>query len=155
MAGKTIIMSKLKQVVRLRANGVALQTIAKAVSLSRNTVKKYVRLIEVKELDSAELLLMEDEALEALLLDPAPCEQLRLETLVALFPYFEKELKRVGVLAGYYGANIANSTLVVIAILKFVITTNFGRSAVQAHYILNMNLPINSSSILRVRRCNW
>lgn len=97
MAGKTIIMSKLKQVVRLRANGVALQTIAKAVALSRNTVKKYLRLIEVKELDSAELLLMEDIALEALLLDPEPTEQLRLEPLITLFPYFEKELRRVGV----------------------------------------------------------
>jgi transposase len=97
MAGKTIIMSKLKQVVRLRANGVALQAIAKAVALSRNTVKKYVRLIEVKGLDSAELLLMEDVTLEALLFDPEPTEQLRAETLAAMFPYFEKELKRVGV----------------------------------------------------------
>lgn len=97
MAGKTIIMSKLKQVVRLRSNGVALQAIAKAVALSRNTVKKYLRLIEVKGLDSAELLLMDDEALEALLLDPGSSEQQRLETLVAMFPYFEKELKRVGV----------------------------------------------------------
>ncbi|TAG24560.1 MAG: transposase, partial [Cytophagales bacterium] len=43
------------------------------------------------------LLLMEDVALEALLLDPEPTDQLRLETLVAMFPYFEKELKRVGV----------------------------------------------------------
>lgn len=97
MAGKTIIMSKLKQVVRLRANGVALQAIAKAVALSRNTVKKYLRLIEVKGLDSAEVLSMEDVALEALLLDPEPSEQQRFETLVAMFPYFEKELKRVGV----------------------------------------------------------
>ena len=87
-------MSKLKQILRLRTNGVALQTIAKAVVLWRNTFKKYFRLIEVKELDSAALLLMEDVALEALLLDPKPTEQLRRETLLALFPHFEKELKR-------------------------------------------------------------
>ena len=43
MAGKTIIMSKLKQIIRLREGGVALQTIAKAVDISRNTVKKYLR----------------------------------------------------------------------------------------------------------------
>jgi len=97
MAGKTIIMSKLKQVVRLRANGVALQTIAKAVDLSRNTVKKYLRLIEVKELNSAELLLMEDIALESLLQDPESQDQARFELLCALFPYFEKELPRTGV----------------------------------------------------------
>ena len=38
MAGKTIIMSKLKQIIRLREDGVALQTIAKAVDISRNTI---------------------------------------------------------------------------------------------------------------------
>ena len=48
MAGKTINMSKLKQIIRLRSDGIALQTIAKAVDISRNTVKKYIRLIEWK-----------------------------------------------------------------------------------------------------------
>lgn len=56
MAGKTITMNKLKQIIRLRKEGVALQTIAKAVDISRNTVKKYLRLIEVKELSVEELL---------------------------------------------------------------------------------------------------
>jgi len=97
MAGKTIIMSKLKQIIRLRNEGVALQTIARAVSISRNTVKKYLRLIEVKGLDSASLLQMEDNALEALLDDPDPEEQERLAYLEELFPYFERELTRTGV----------------------------------------------------------
>ncbi|MEO9146921.1 MAG: hypothetical protein ABI237_15335 [Ginsengibacter sp.] len=35
MAGTTIIMSKLKHIIRLRSNGVQLQTIAKASGLSR------------------------------------------------------------------------------------------------------------------------
>ena len=78
MAGKTIIMSKLKQIIRLRNEGIALQTIAKAVSISRNTVKKYLRLIEVRGLDTVSLLQMEDHALEALLDDPDPEEQERL-----------------------------------------------------------------------------
>ena len=72
MAGKTIIMSKLKQIIRLREGGVALQTIAKAVDTSRNTVKKYLRLIEVRGLPSEQLLQMEDNELEALLADPDP-----------------------------------------------------------------------------------
>jgi transposase len=97
MAGKTIIMSKLKQIIRLRNEGVALQTIARAVSISRNTVKKYLRLIEVKGLDTASLLQMEDNALEALLDDPDPEEQERLAFLEELFPYFERELTRTGV----------------------------------------------------------
>jgi len=75
MAGKTIIMSKVKQILQLRAGGVALQTIAKAVDASRNTVRKYLRLIEVKQLDPQQLLAMDDEALEALFLDPDPEDQ--------------------------------------------------------------------------------
>jgi hypothetical protein len=41
MAGKTIIMSIIKQILLLRTNGVTLKGIAVAVKISRNTVKKY------------------------------------------------------------------------------------------------------------------
>jgi transposase len=97
MAGKAIIMSKVKQILRLRSNGVALQTIAKAVGIARNTVKKYLRLIEVKQLDYQDLLSMQDEQLEALLEDPDGSDQARYASLASLFPYFEKELPRIGV----------------------------------------------------------
>lgn len=97
MAGKTIIMSKLKQMIRLRNDGVALQGIAKAIDISRNTVKKYLRLIEVKELAVEQLLQLEDNELEAFLQDPDPSDQQRLASLSAMFPYFEKELGRTGV----------------------------------------------------------
>ena len=72
MAGTTIIMSKLKHIVRLRSNGTPLQTIAKASGLSRNTVKKYLRLIEVKKLGYEDLLKIDDAILDALLNDPEP-----------------------------------------------------------------------------------
>jgi len=97
MAGKTIIMSKLKQIIRLRQGGVALQTIAKAVDISRNTVKKYLRLIEVRGLPSEQLLQMGDNELEALLADPDPGDEQRLALLLSFFPYMEKELQRTGV----------------------------------------------------------
>ena len=97
MAGQTINMVRLKQIIRLRGNGVALQTIAKAVNISRNTVKKYLRLIEIKQLDFNDLLEMEDSSLEALLLDPGLPDPARYQLLSPLFPYFEKELARTGV----------------------------------------------------------
>ncbi len=97
MAGKTVTMSKVKQIIRLRKNGVALQTIAKGVGISRNTVKKYLKLIEVKGYSFEELLSKEDEQLEALLSDPDEISQERYKTLEALFPYIEKELRRTGV----------------------------------------------------------
>jgi predicted transcriptional regulator len=67
MAGQTINMSILKQVIRHRLNGVALQTIAKAVGISRNTVKKYLRLIDVKQLNWQDLLQLDDMVLDILL----------------------------------------------------------------------------------------
>ena len=97
MAGKTIIMSKLKQILRLRSNGMALQTIAKATGLSRNTVKKYLRLIEIRNIGHDQLLEMDDEAINSLVKDPDPEDQHRYESLVALFPAMEKELTRTGV----------------------------------------------------------
>jgi transposase len=97
MAGQTINMAQLKQIIRLRDNGVALQTIAKAVSISRNTVKKYLRVIETKQLDLKALLKMDDTALEALLHDPDQEDLARYQSLQQLFPHFEKELTRTGV----------------------------------------------------------
>jgi len=69
MAGKTITMSNLKQIIRLRRNGVSLQRISKDVGVSRNTVKK-LKLIEVKGLDYDEWLRLPDRQLTLLLSDP-------------------------------------------------------------------------------------
>jgi predicted transcriptional regulator len=96
MAGKTIIMSKLKQIIRLRNDGITLQRIAKAMDITRNTVKKYLRLIEVKGLAVEQLLQLQDNELEALLEDPDPLDQQRLASLSAMFPYYEKELGCTG-----------------------------------------------------------
>lgn len=97
MAGTTINMSKLKQVLRLCGNDVPLQTIAKATGLSRNTVKKYLRLIEAKGLKHTDLLEMDDPILDGLLKDPDPVVQARYESLASSFPLFEEELNRPGV----------------------------------------------------------
>ena len=97
MAGKTLIMSKVKQIIRLKENGVALQTIARSVGISRNTVKKYLKLIKAKGYPNHELLTKEDEFLERLLSDPDPETRARHESLEKMFPYIEKELKRTGV----------------------------------------------------------
>ena len=97
MAGKTLIMSKVKQIIRLRENGIALQTIARSVGISRNTVKKYLKLIEVKGYPNHELLTKEDEFLEKLISNPDQVSQARYESLEKMFPYIEKELKRTGV----------------------------------------------------------
>ena len=97
MAGTTIIMSKLKQIIRLRKNGLSLLATSEAVGLARNTVKKYLRLIEVKGLNEEDLLELDDPILNALLNDPEPEDKARADSLALLFPYIEKELLRTGV----------------------------------------------------------
>lgn len=97
MAGKILNMSKVKQIIRLRENGIALQTISRSLGISRNTVKKYLRLIEVKGYPIQDLLGKEDEELEALLSDPDQVSKQRYERLEEMFSYIEKELKRTGV----------------------------------------------------------
>jgi transposase len=100
MAGKSIMMSKLKQILLQRSNGIGLQTISKTLDLSRNTVKKYLRLIEVRGYDPVKLLDMSDEELEAILNDPDELTVARQTSLEELFPYFEQELQRTGVNRG-------------------------------------------------------
>lgn len=97
MAGKPVNMSKVKQIIRLRGNGTSLQTISKAVKSSRNTVKKYLRLIEVKGFSFEELLEKEDYELELLFDDPDEKSMERYQQLESLFPYIREELKRTGV----------------------------------------------------------
>lgn len=97
MAGKPITMSKVKQIIRLRENGTGLQTIAKSVGIARNSVKKYLRLIQVKGYSYQDLLGREDHEVEALLFDPDYKSRSRYEALEGMFPYIEKELKRTGV----------------------------------------------------------
>jgi len=70
MAGKSIMMSKLKQILLQRSNGIGLQTISKTLDISRNTVKKYLRLIEDRGYNPAELVKMGDEELESLMEEP-------------------------------------------------------------------------------------
>jgi transposase len=100
MAGKTIMMSKLKQILLQRSNGISLQTIGRTLGISRNTVKKYLRVIDMRGYDPAELLEMSEEALEALLDEPDQPTVERQRSLEELFPYFEQELQRTGVNRG-------------------------------------------------------
>jgi hypothetical protein len=97
MAGTTITMTKLKQIISLRKNGIALQVISKAVGISRNTVKKYLRLIEVKGYSFDVLIDKEEQELQALLEDPNSSGGARLDALKQLFPVLERELHRTGV----------------------------------------------------------
>ena len=70
MAAKPIKMSKIKQIVKLKKLGISLSEISRSLDISRNTVKKYLRLIEVKNISFEELLQKDDHTIELLFQEP-------------------------------------------------------------------------------------
>lgn len=98
MAGKTRPMSQIKQLIRLHQHGYGIKTIARSLSISKNTVKSYLQKIGEAGLDLKELLSLEDPVLEGLFHSGNPAyRDPRFEDLKERLDYFESELKRVGV----------------------------------------------------------
>jgi len=97
MAGNTITMNKVKQILRLRKANIPLQTIARTVNTSRNTVKKYLQLIDVMDLSIDKALSMDNHELCTLLTGPESKSGNRFKQLERFFPYMQKELKKTGV----------------------------------------------------------
>jgi len=96
MAAKPISMSIVKQIFRLRSQGEALLKIARITGVSKNTVKKYLRIAEARKLSSEQILYLPDHEAEGLFA-AEPVNSTRYADLEDLFPHFEKELGRTGV----------------------------------------------------------
>ena len=91
-------MSKVRKVIQLHHNGSSKLFISKYLSLSRNTVKKYIALYQLLNLNIQDINQKNDAELEELFSNshaqnPSP----KLQAVYAFFPYMEKELKRTGV----------------------------------------------------------
>ena len=97
MAATTIGMSTIKQIFLLKEAGTPYQKISRTLGISRNTVKKYIRLAGQKRLVLSEIVSVPDQELEGLLLSPDQDATARYEVLETLFPSIEKELQRTGV----------------------------------------------------------
>jgi len=92
MAGKPKPMSQIKQLIRLHQQGKEKKFIARALSMSRNTVKLYIHKLAVSNYDLDELLGMEDGALEKKFLSgsPAYCDTRFSELQSNLDPYCQE-----------------------------------------------------------------
>ena len=98
MANKLIDMSKVRKVLKLHYQGKSKLFISKYLSLSRNTVKKYIALFCFLHLDYEELMKKSDAELEDLFSNYKPTFVTpKLKALYDLFPYVERELKKTGV----------------------------------------------------------
>ena len=95
MAAKTISMSTIKQVIRLYSQGKSKLQISRITGLSRNTVKKYIRLSEECDLGKSRILGCEDEELEYTLFRRKKAEPpQRYTNFTEQLDYLFKELKR-------------------------------------------------------------
>jgi transposase len=98
MANKKTDMSKLRQMLRLYAQGESKLKISGLTGVSRNTLKKYLKIYEKLGLSMPCLEEKSDQELDRLFgenLLPEPTDRYR--TLEPLFPGMEKELKKRGV----------------------------------------------------------
>lgn len=106
MAGKPKSMSQIKQLILLYSQGKGKKTIARILSISRNTVKIYLQKLEsllsdqTKPLSIEALLKLEDPVLEAKFHAGNPAykkQERRYDLFKEQLPYFLKELGRKGV----------------------------------------------------------
>lgn len=98
MANKIIDMSKIRKVIKLHGNGKSKLFISNYLSLSRNTVKKYISLFKILNIPFSEINKKTDAELESIF-SQKPIEFIdpKVQKVYDFFPYMERELKNVGV----------------------------------------------------------
>src|SRR5690554_8171744 len=95
MAGTITSMSKVKQVLRLHAQGVSNRKIATALGIYKGTVNSHIQKIKDLHYSIDELLALEDPGLERVLFAGNPAyKQERFDEFKKKIPYLEKELAR-------------------------------------------------------------
>jgi transposase len=97
MSNKLIIMSKVRNIIRLYTEGVSKTSIGERTGLPRNSVKKYIRLFLASGKTTEEIEQLGDTELEQLFMDMVPRNHIeddpRYVTLIEFFPGMQKALK--------------------------------------------------------------
>lgn len=98
MANKKTDMSKVRKVIQLYHQKRGKQFISKYLSISRNTVKKYITLYQLLNLSIDDINQKSDGELEALFSNnKTQTLSPKLKAVYDFFPYMERELKKTGV----------------------------------------------------------
>ena len=98
MANKTILMTKIRQILRLFTQGKSKVQISEQTGASRNTVKKYIRRFLSEKMTFDVLDSMPDTELEVLFGSAeTPDKDPRYEQLQCMLPVLEKRFKQKGV----------------------------------------------------------
>src|SRR5450432_3961313 len=101
MAQKSIDMNLAKQLQQLRNDGIPIKEIVRRVGVSRKTVKKYLRLMEVlpQQVEGVQPPMVADSQLAATIYnnDVVPVAGKRIEDLAKHFEYAKNERHKTGV----------------------------------------------------------
>lgn len=98
MANQLTDMSKVRKVIHLYNQGNSKLFISRYLSLSRNTVKKYIALYQLLNLSIKDITQKSDAELEELFSNSKTNELTpKLKAVYGFFPYMERELKKTSV----------------------------------------------------------
>jgi transposase len=98
MANKLADMSKVRKVIQMHNQGSSKLFISKYLNLSRNTVKKYIALYQLLNLNIEDINQKSDAELEDLFSNSkTQTISPKLKAVYDFFPYMEKQLKKTGI----------------------------------------------------------
>jgi len=96
MSQKPIEIMNIRQIIELKTKQTSNRQISEILGIHRNTINKYLRLINASELPLLELLELTNTSLEELFPSTDAINDTRFEILSGHFSYFTKELNKVG-----------------------------------------------------------
>lgn len=96
MAGIRLNSMEIRQIIRLKKEGLSNRKVADLLRVSRNTVNGYIQLFEARNLNYEQLLALDDASLADLFPKSSEVEHYRFNVLAGYFTYFERELKKPG-----------------------------------------------------------
>ena len=95
MAAKRIAMSTIKQLIRFHHQKRSKKFITRSLGLSKNTIKKYLKLIDASDMTLEQLLEIDESTLEQVLINPPnKLESDRYKSFKGQTDYLLKELER-------------------------------------------------------------
>ena len=97
MAGKTKPMSIVKQILLKIQQGQSKKGIVRDLGLSKNTLRRYIQLIQGSGYSAEQLIAMDDPKLEQILNQKTAVNRDHLNDIEELFPWIKEELRRTGV----------------------------------------------------------
>ena len=136
MAGKTIDMSKIAQVLRMHTQGSSNRSIAQALGLNKSTVNEYIRKAKLDSLGVESLMLLDGPILEGRFFAGSPAySDKRMEVFLDNVSYFKEQLE---------GKNHVSKQILW---QEYILTHPDGYGKSQFYYHLKQNLVAMKSPV--------